>query len=116
MSHAKTQMPPNSAARQVSSSSRPIFRRSFRLPFLPAFRQHRHRSRTNAAAPQSSNAAPAKSRPPLQYKSASPTAATPQLSSPPRSLLEAQQSAAKTDQGSAHAPAARRESSSPAPQ
>ena len=66
-----------------------------------AFRQPRLLSRASAAAPQSSNAAPAKSRLPLQYKSASPTAATPQLSSPPHSPLEVPQSATKTDSQSA---------------
>src|SRR5260370_28620805 len=111
-SHWKIQTLPNSAGRPVSSSSGPIFRE----PFFQGFGQPRRLSRTNAAAPQSSNAAPSKSRPPLQDKSPSPTAATPQLFSPPHSLQQAPPSATKTDSQSGHAPPAAPESVSLAPQ
>src|SRR6478736_9587482 len=81
-SHLNTQTPPDSAARPAGLLSRPIFHQA---------------CRTSAAAPQSSNAAPAMFRPPLEYRSAFPTAVTARLFCPLRSPPAALLSATKTD-------------------
>src|SRR6266404_2916189 len=96
-SHSKTRTPPNSAVQK-------------------ALQTCHSPSQTNAAAPQSSNATPAKSRLPLQYKSASPTASKQQPFFLLRSPLAVPPSATKTDSPSAHPPPAAPESSSRAPQ
>src|SRR5207244_1859474 len=90
--HFRNQMPPNAAATTSRLSS------------------------PNAAAPQSSNAAPARSLLPAQCKSASLFATTEQRSFQWRSPPAARRSAAKKDSQSVASPAASREFSSPAPQ
>src|SRR5437899_6337682 len=96
-SHSKTRTPPGSAVQKALQTCHPP-------------------SQTSAAAPQSSNATPAKSHLQLQYKSACPTASKQQLFPLPRSPLAVPLSATKTDSQSAHAPPAAPEPSSPAPQ